>query len=149
MLVNYVTIEGGSYRYIKYTSNGNEGCNVAELKVYTSDAMNVKVNGRFVHKGGEVLVKDGKILVPLRMIAESAGADVAWINPLKSAAVILGGKLAVLEIGSENYSFDGVDKVAECNIEIIDNSTYVSLDVIETILQCEATVSGYCINITN
>ncbi len=144
-LVHYVNIEGGSYRYIKYTSNGNEGCNVAELKVYTSDSMKVKFNGKFVFKGGEPIVRNGEILVPLRMIAEEAGADVAWVTESNSAAVILGGKLATLEINSNNYTFDGKGYVASSIIEIIGNSTYVPLDVIETILQCHVAVSGNCV----
>ncbi len=146
-VVHYVNVEGGKYRYIKYTSNGTEGCNVAELKIYTSDSMNIKVNGKFVHKGGEPVVKDGKILVPLRAISEEAGADVAWIAPKNSAAVILGGKLAVLEINSDKYTFDGVEYVSDQKIEIIGGSTYVLLDVVETILQCKTTVSESCINI--
>lgn len=144
-LVHYVNIEGGSYRYIKYTSNGNEGCNVAELKVYTSDSMKIKMNGKFVFKGGSPIVKNGEVLVPVRAIAEEAGADVAWISTSNSAAVILGGKLTVLEINSKNYSIDGVRKEAECNIELIDGSTYVSLDVIKTMLQCETEVVGNCV----
>lgn len=144
-VMNYVNVEGGSYRYIKYTSNGNEGCNVAELKVYSSDNMNIKVNGKFVHKGGKPALKDGKILVPLRVIAEEAKADVAWVARNNSVAVILGGKLAMLEINSNNYSFDGIDYTAEGGIELIGDSTYVSLDVIETILKCDTEVKGNCI----
>ncbi len=144
-VVHYVNIEGGSYRYIKYTSNGTEGCNVAELKIYTSDFMKIKLDGKFVFKGGSPIVKNGEVLVPLRAVSEEAGADVAWVASSNSVAVILGGKLAVLKINSKNYSLDGVSKEAECNIELIDGSTYVSLDVIETMLQCEAKVVGNCV----
>ena len=144
-LVHYVNIEGGSYRYIKYTSNGNEGCNVAELKVYTAESMKIKVNDKFVFKGGSPIIRNGEVLVPLRAISEEAGADVAWIASKNSAAVILGGKLAVLEFNSKNYSFDGTNYEAKCNIELIGGCTYVSLDVIETILQCQAEISGNCV----
>lgn len=144
-LVHYVNIEGGNYRYIKYTSNGKEGCNVAELKVYTSENMKIKINDKFVFKGGSPIVKEGKVLVPLRAVSEEAGADVAWVSTTNSAAVILGGKLAVLPFNSKTYSFNGIDYEAECTIELIGGSTYVSLDVIETILQCEAEIAGNCV----
>lgn len=144
-LVHYVNIEGGNYRYIKYTSNGKEGCNVAELKVYTSENMKIKINDKFVFKGGSPIVKEGKVLVPLRSVSEEAGADVAWVSTTNSAAVILGGKLAVLPFNSKTYSFNGIDYEAECTIELIGGSTYVSLDVIETILQCEAEIAGNCV----
>ncbi len=144
-LVHYVNIEGGSYRYIKYTSNGNEGCNVAELKVYTSENMKIKINDKFVFKGGSPITKEGKVLVPLRAVSEEAGADVAWVSATDSAAVILGGKLAVLPFNSKTYSFNGVDYRAECTIELIGGSTFVSLDVIETILQCQAEIAGNCV----
>ncbi|MBR5535279.1 MAG: discoidin domain-containing protein [Clostridia bacterium] len=148
-LTYYVNIEGGSYRYIKYTSNGKEGCNVAEIKVYTSDALNVKINGKFVHKGGDPIVQNGEILVPLRMISEEMGADIAWIATENCVAVILGGKLAMLEINSDKYTFDGEEKKAGSVIEIIEGSTYVPIDVIETVLHCKAEISGSCINISN
>ena len=76
------------------------------------------------------------------------GADIAWIGPTSSAAIILHGKLAIFKIGSDSYNFDGIEKNASSNIELIDSSTYVPLDVIEDVLNCEINEIGKVIQIT-
>lgn len=148
-IVNYVEIDGGSYRYIKYTSNGGDACNVAEIKVYSSERIKVKMDGKTLNRGGEPVVRGDNILLPLRMIAEEAGADVAYVAPVHSAAIILKGKLAVFKIDTDNYMFDGIDKVASCKIELIAGSAYVPLDVIKEVLQCEVNIVGNNIHIKN
>ena len=146
-MLNFVPVEEGFYRYIKYTSDGENFCNMAEIKLYSSDMIKVNINGIELEYSEVPVMRENELMLPLRIIAEAMGADVAWIAQENSAAVIIKGKLHLFEINSNRYSFDGVQKEAKCKIEIIDGSTYVSLDVIEDISGCEVRMSGNCVYI--
>lgn len=147
-VIHYAEIEGGLYRYIKYTSNGTEACNIAEIKIYSSDELKVKMNGKPINLSNSgIIEKDGNVLVPLRIIAEEMGADVAWINSKRCAAIISNGKLSILYIDSKEYEFDGMKKIAAYQIELINGTAYIPLDVIEVILNCSTHIRGKTLNI--
>lgn len=147
--LNYVDVESGLYRYIKYTSNGEEFCNMAEIKVYSEDVVKVNVNGKVLRYGEAPVVEDGNILLPLRVIAEEAKADVAWINSERSVAVILNDKLLKLPVDSEIYYLDGEEKTAYNKVRLINGTTYVSLDVIQEVTGGVVVAEGNRIYIRN
>ena len=140
--MNYVLVEEGYYRYVKYTSNGEEFCNMSEIKLYSTDMVRVNVNGQTIECREEPMKHNGVWLVPLRAVAEAAGANVAWINDTRSVAVVFEGKLLILNIDSKVYRYDNRDKTAQVETILIDGKTYVPFEIIEEALNCSIVTKG-------
>ncbi len=141
-MLNFVDTAEGSYRYIKYTSDGTNACNMAEVKVYSEDFVKVNVDGVVLNYSEEPVIKNGKLMLPLRAVAEAAGADVGWIDSEKCAVIIVDNKLLKLPVGSSVYYFDAEENEADVEISLINNTTYVSTDVVATALGADVTIDG-------
>lgn len=91
---------------------------------------------------GSPVVVDGILFVPLRAIAEAAGAEVTWDGALRQVHVRLGDRAAVFRIGGQEAELrlDGPES-AEPNrialakpVQIIDDRTMIPADAISTVL---------------
>ncbi|MBQ6795588.1 MAG: hypothetical protein IJO83_05530 [Clostridia bacterium] len=141
-MLNYVPVARGSYRYIKYTSDGVNACNMAEIKLYSEDFLKVNIDGIWLEYSEEPVMKDGVLMLPLRVVAEAMGADVGWMSGEKSAVVIINDKLLKLPIGSYTYYLDGSAKEAYTEISLINGTTYVSTDVVSDSLGAKVKIEG-------
>ncbi len=146
-MMNYSTVTEGRYRYIKYTSDGVNACNMGEVKVYSKDIVSVRVNGILRDYNEKTVLNNGVMMLPLRVVAEAMGADVGWLNSEKSAVAVMNDKLLTIPIGSKIYSFNGTEKEAEAEAALIGGTTYVSIDVIEEALGARFTVTDNYVNV--
>ncbi len=105
----------GRYRYIKYTTNGAVHCSVAEIEIYSKEAMTISVNGKVLPYGKKAIVKD-EVLLPMRLVCEELGGKVSWNGDKKEATA---------EFENGTYSF-----VCGETAELIDSVTYVPMSVI-------------------
>ena len=141
-MLNFADTPEGSYRYIKYTSDGVNACNMAEVKLYSEDLVMVNIDGIRLNYSEEPVMKDGKLMLPVRVIAEAIGADVGWLDSEKSAVIIVNDKLLRLPVGSSTYYLDGNVKEAYTEISLINRTTYISTDVIEAALGASVITKG-------
>ena len=141
-MLNYIDTPEGIYRYIKYTSDGVNACNMAEVKVYSKDFVKVNVDGIVLSYSEEPIAQDGRLMLPLRIVAEAVGADVGWLESEKSAVVIIKDKLLKLPVDSSVYSLDGDEKTAYTKISLINGTTYVSTDIIADALNATVIIKG-------
>ena len=130
--INYVdksemsNVEDASYRYIKYTTNGIEHCSVAEIEIYSRDALTISVDGKLLDFGMIPYEEDGEYLIPLRLVCEELGAKVSWIDETKEAVA----EFENAEIRVKPGESKGV---------VLDNGTvYVKLGIITDAVGCTA-----------
>ena len=138
-MLNYAPISKGSYRYIKYTSDGAQACNMAEVRLYSNDIMKVNINGVVLDYKAEPMEENGTLLLPLRAIAEQLGANVGWVNSEQSAAVIINDKLIKLPVGKKEYYIDGEVKTLAAETRLIDGVTFIDASVIIDAMNAEMT----------
>ena len=115
---------------------------MAEIKLYSEDFLKVNIDGIWLEYSEEPVMKDGVLMLPLRVVAEAMGADVGWMSGEKSAVVIINDKLLKLPIGSYTYYLDGSAKEAYTEISLINGTTYVSTDVVSDSLGAKVKIEG-------
>jgi phosphate transport system substrate-binding protein len=99
---------------------------VSPFAVSAAD-LTLKIDGKVVTSDVAPLIKDGRTLVPIRIIAETLGADVDW-NPSKQEVVITTAANKIMfTIGSKNYTVNGAGKTLDVAAEIISSRTMVPL----------------------
>ena len=75
----------------------------------------------------EVVMKNSRTLVPVRIISEKLGGIVGWDNATRQVTVEKGGSLIVMTIDSEVVSVNGVNKTLDVPATLINSRTYVPL----------------------
>ncbi|MCL1848792.1 MAG: substrate-binding domain-containing protein [Clostridiales bacterium] len=73
------------------------------------------------------IVDNGVTLVPLRLISETLGADVAWDGGKQQATIDTAGYTVVFTIGSQSYTVNGASKSLTGPAKLVDGSTMVPI----------------------
>lgn len=74
-------------------------------------------------------------MIPLRLVSESLGYEVTWIQETKTAEIVKGAQWTQVTIGENRYSFAKMLVNLEIAPELIDSKTYVPLSFIEEVLK--------------
>ncbi len=102
----------------------------------------LKVGSPYVFRGSNIaqidennadvvpVIKNDRTLVPVRVISESFGCDVAWDGSTQTATITKGGKTIAIKIGSSSMMVDGVSVPLDAAAEIINDRTFVPLRAI-------------------
>lgn len=98
----------------------------------------VKENNRVIST--PAIVKNEKILLPLRQITEQFGYNVSWKEDSKSVDLLKGPQFATLTIDSHDYGKNKMRIVLDNTPQIINGVTYVSSDFFEKVLELSVKV---------
>lgn len=116
-----------------YTSRlGAIGVRVSDTFVRITVSVNsalINVNGAGVLMDAVPYIADGRVMVPVRFVAEALGAEVLWLEKEQSVLIKLDGRTLSLRIGEV---FDGMDVPAV----IVEGRTMVPLRFVSEQLGC-------------
>ncbi len=82
------------------------------------------------NEGVVPVIKNDRTLVPVRMIAESFGADVAWDAETETVTITKDEDVITLSIGSDTMQVNGEAVALDAAAEIIESRTFVPLRAI-------------------
>jgi phosphate transport system substrate-binding protein len=95
--------------------------------VYAADEAVLEIDGRSVATDIAPVVKDGTILVPLRVATETLGATVSWNQAASQATIVTAGYTVVFTAGSTNYTVNGAQKTLAGAPEVVSGRTLVPI----------------------
>ena len=97
-------------------------------KIRNEARIGVFVEGEEVEFDVPPVIKEGRVLVPVRAVANSLNADdVQWNQEEKTVTIIKGEKIVILKIDSNIAIVDGEEVVIDAKAELQNNRTIVPL----------------------
>ena len=106
------------------------------VKETKAPAVVLYIDGTAV-RDADAVIKNGTTLVPLRIISENFGADVAWDGETKTVSISKDGLDIKCTIGAGFITVNGEEKEISSPAEIINSLTYVPLRAISTAFGAE------------
>lgn len=101
------------------------------------DSTTMNVNGSSRNIPAPPVIREGRTLVPVRVVSEAMSASVYWLEKTKQIRIVEGGNEIILTIGSTEMKIGGVTKTMDVEPMIIGGSTYVPLRFISENLGAE------------
>lgn len=92
----------------------------------------VKVKGTNVNFDIPPVIKDGRLLIPVRGVMNSLGADVAWDPETQTVTVTKDDQVVVLTLGSETVLVNGVETTIDVPAQTESNRTVVPIRFLAT-----------------
>lgn len=93
----------------------------------------VEINGSILSFDVSPIIENGRILVPLRAVFETMGAEVNWDSATMTVKAVKGSTTVVLQIGSLAPTINGTVKPIDVAGKIVDDRTLAPLRFV-----CEA-----------
>jgi len=87
----------------------------------------VIVSGAELTADTEPLIKNGRVMLPVRAVVEALGAKASWDNDKREAVIELGGSTVIIPIGSDTAIADGKEVTLDSAAFIASGRTYVPL----------------------
>jgi len=99
-----------------------------EPAAHTEEPIKVTVNGTTVDFGtqGPVILQ-GRTMVPVRGVFEALGFDPAWDEESRTVVLARGDDIAVIAIGSDAFTTNGVSHPLEVPAQIIGGRTLLPI----------------------
>lgn len=97
----------------------------------------IHLDGRFLPTDMNPIIKDGRTLVPIRVISESLGAEVYWNGDSNEVHVMSNGKDLGFVIGQKSYTLNGANRESDIAAQVIGGRTLVPLRIIAETLDTE------------
>jgi hypothetical protein len=95
-------------------------------------SMEVVVNDKIIKAPAAFINEGGKVMVPLRAIAEALDYDITWNNKLKSIMI---GEVASLKVGEDNYKNSGATSIQlGAPPQLVGNNAFVPLSFFKTVV---------------
>ena len=85
----------------------------------------VVLDGRELSFDQPPIIENGRMLVPLRFVAEALGAAVDWSAPAQAVTAIKGETMIILQIGNNTMIKNGVDVTLDVPPRILNSRTLV------------------------
>jgi N-acetylmuramoyl-L-alanine amidase len=101
------------------------------------EAAQLVINGRQVYPDVPLLVFGGRMLVPIRIVAETLGADVNWDGARQVASVDTGERHIEMTIGSVKATVDATEVKLDAPAVLYLGRTLVPLRFVAEALGCE------------
>ncbi len=104
---------------------------ITELKSQISELNDKMHQIRVFYKGEEVksdvspVIKEGRVLIPLRAMAEATGAEVAWNQETKTITLTKEDTVIEIVIGDKFFEINGTKVEIDVPAQIINNRTIV------------------------
>lgn len=100
--------------------------------------INVQVNGKQVQfPEARPVESGGRVLIPLRAVVESLGADIKWDARTQTVSGSKGEHQFTLQIGSRNATLNGVSKTLDVPAQLMHGNTMVPLRFVAEALGAE------------
>lgn len=115
-------------------TNTQTAANTIVLKI---DSTTMTVNGSSRTIPAPPVIREGRTLVPVRVVSEAMSASVYWLEKTKQIRIVEGGNEIILTIGSKEMKIGGITKTMDVEPMIIGGSTYVPLRFISENLGAE------------
>ena len=96
----------------------------AQLPSFSQD-ISVSIDGRAINTDKLAIMENGRILVPLRHVAEALGADIEWNADSYTATFTRAGDTVKLTIGSTVAQINGVDTNIDTPAMIVNQRTLI------------------------
>jgi hypothetical protein len=103
---------------------------------FSGEFVGLFINGGIV-KNANVVIENGRCLVPLRLISESLGAAVEWDEKAREVTIKDGDHTIKLVVGSLSPTLDGREIKIDAAPKIIGDRAYVPLRFISESLGCD------------
>lgn len=109
---------------------------IAKLKKkYGEYSIGVFVNGEEVEFDVPPVIKQGKMLIPVRPITKALGADIEWDRETGTIVITKGDKIIEIKADSNIVKVNGVEVKLDDYIKIYGNRTMVPISFIIKILR--------------
>jgi len=95
--------------------------------VSASAAITLEIDGQVIAPSVAPVVDNGTTLVPLRVISETLGAEVAWIAAQNQVVINTAAYTVVFTIDSTSFTVNGATKMLTSAPKIINGSTMVPI----------------------
>ncbi|NLJ71789.1 MAG: copper amine oxidase, partial [Syntrophomonadaceae bacterium] len=105
--------------------------------VALSADIHIEIDGNTLQSDVVPIIKDARILVPFRIIAEAIDIDVSWDEQTKSINAQKGADKLILNIGSKTAYFNKVPVLLDVAPEIINNRVLIPLRFFSNVFDCE------------
>lgn len=106
-------------------------------------AINLLFNGRPLKTGSPPVVENGRVLVPVRVIAEAMNAGVRWDDLNDTVTILKPGKDIFLRLGSRSAIINGVEMTLTAPPQIVEGRTMVPLrfigEALDAVVNWEST----------
>ena len=86
---------------------------------------NVEINGERVKSDIPAVIKNNRVLIPMRAIFEKFGAEVDWNGETRTVTAAAGDKIIVMQIGEEEIGVNGEIKEIDVAPQMLMNRTIV------------------------
>lgn len=116
----------------------------AELNVSAElrPEITVMLNGNKIDFDVKPVVKDDRVLVPLRKIFEALDADVEWIDETQTVIAERGGIKIVVQIGNNVMTVNGEKTVIDVPAQLADGRTLVPVRAVSQAFKCNVDWNG-------
>jgi hypothetical protein len=99
---------------------------------YAAEPITIMVNNKQIQSDVAPILEKGRVLVPLRVVAESLSATVAWDQKTKTATVSKWSERIKLTVGQKKAFIDGrlnssCEISLDVSVKIVNNRVYVPL----------------------
>ena len=95
------------------------------------DGLDVKINGsEIVFTDQQPIIKNNRVLVPMRKIFEELGAEVSWDEASQTVKASKDGTVISLQIGKNEITKNGVISVLDTEAQILNDRTLVPIRAI-------------------
>lgn len=100
-------------------------------------AIKVELNGEIIPFEAPPLMKNGRVLVPVRFVSDALAQKTEWNNKTKVVKISGPKNNLVLTVGSKTAYLNGVKKTLDVPAEIIDGRVFVPLRLVSEIADGE------------
>ena len=109
----------------------------ASDKTEAESGLSIYINGEYQMYSDKAITHNGLILVPLREVFESLGAEVTWNEPAQSIDIVKDDTHISVQLGSNNVKINNQTKIVPSTLKVINGSTFVPLRFIRDTLGAE------------
>jgi len=95
-----------------------------------SNQVSISVNGFLVNLSPAPVLKNGRVLVPIRGVFESLGAKVDWNEQTRQVIVTTADTTMLLEIDASSVLIDGIITPLDVPATLISSRTYVPIRIV-------------------
>lgn len=134
---------GGRRGWMEYGSGIGSAKNVnlfvtmPMLDFNKKDGIKVLLNGTELDFDVEPVFVENKILVPVRAVLESMGANVLWNNDKYIVTVETGNTVSEIPIGAAEFFVNGKSYTTEIPAQVVNGRTLVPADMLGVVGECE------------
>ncbi len=108
-----------------------------EYTVWISDEISIAVNDMKILSDVPPILVNNRTLVPVRLIAESLGAEVSWNEAAQEVTVKKGSDIIKLTIGENVITKNGVPSTIDVASQVTDGRTMLPVRAVAEALSCK------------